>query len=119
MSHPCPVSPSCGQCRYCQLWEDPVWRERWQAQQEGRELPPLETPAKVSAYVQPVAQEPCIHLGEPTGERRECDSCQGKVEIKLRACGVYGNCTTHKRIDGIACCVGCPRYLPIVLYRAS
>lgn len=52
----------------------------------------------------------CINLGELTGERRQCPSCNGNVEVKLMTCSVYGSCTIGKKIDGIACCQGCPDY---------
>ncbi len=50
----------------------------------------------------------CPHLGTDTGRRVLCDSCRGKVELKVLACGVYGECTVGKRVDGVAgCCSGC------------
>lgn len=113
MSHPCPVDPPCGQCRFCVRYrDDPVFRERWDARERGEILPQVERPKAKG-------QEPCIHLGEPTGERQVCDTCSGKVEIKLMACDVYGKCTTYKKLDGVACCIGCPTYQAVTLYRAS
>ena len=53
---------------------------------------------------------PCVHLGDPTGERVLCQTCRGHVEIKLMACAVFGVCTTHKPLPRIACCQGCPDY---------
>ena len=29
------------------------------------------------------------------------------------ACGVFGVCTVGKRLEGVACCVGCESYTPI------
>lgn len=52
----------------------------------------------------------CVHLGDATGERRQCPTCTGKVEIKLLACAVHDRCTTHKAIDGVACCATCKDY---------
>lgn len=54
----------------------------------------------------------CIHLGKETGERKLCPTCSGKVEVKLRSCEIYGKCTTHKKVDDIACCQGCSNYEP-------
>jgi hypothetical protein len=51
---------------------------------------------------------PCIHLGGETGERRNCPTCQGHVEVKLRECALHGQCSTRKKLDNIACCAGCP-----------
>jgi hypothetical protein len=53
-----------------------------------------------------VKRGPCIHLGEPTGDKRECVTCNGKVMIKLRKCAVHKVCTTHKPI-GWQCCASC------------
>jgi hypothetical protein len=55
---------------------------------------------------------PCRHRGAATGERVLCPTCQGKVELKLFACGLHGRCTTHKPAPGLACCGDCPDYDP-------
>src|SRR6185312_14073365 len=58
----------------------------------------------------------CKHLGKETGQRRICPTCQGHVEVKLYECGVFGECTTHKPIEGLACCAPaarCPAYQPV------
>ena len=57
-------------------------------------------------------ESPCVHLGKDTGLRRMCPSCRGHVEVKLRECSIYGQCTTQKRIDGLACCQNCQSYKP-------
>ena len=49
----------------------------------------------------------CAHLGQETGETRECPSCRGRVLLKLRACAVHGRCTTHRPVEGAACCLTC------------
>jgi hypothetical protein len=55
---------------------------------------------------------PCVHLGEATGERRECASCMGNVRIKLKSCAVFGQCTEIKKVgDDVACCLSCHRYI--------
>lgn len=60
---------------------------------------------------QPVVKRTvCINLGEATGDRRECGSCRGTVLIKLMSCSVHGECTTYKKLDGVACCQGCVDY---------
>jgi len=69
-----------------------------------RDHPP---PAPVQKAPEP---KPCAHLGGPTGERVRCPSCRGHVEVKLQACTMHGRCTTHKRVEGVACCQGCPDY---------
>lgn len=70
-----------------------------------------------------VSTLPCAHLGEVTGETVQCPSCRGTVLLKLFECGVYGQCTLKKDIEGVACCNGtkdrsgrqqsCPSYSPL------
>jgi hypothetical protein len=83
-SHSCPPKPT--PCRWCRA-NVPVT------------LAVAPTGAKRGA---------CRHLGADTGGRRLCDSCGGRVELKVMACGVHGMCTAGKRVDGVACCTGCP-----------
>lgn len=58
----------------------------------------------------PVARSACAHLGPETGGAVECPTCAGTVRLKLMACAVHGQCTTAKRVEGVACCAGCPDY---------
>jgi hypothetical protein len=60
----------------------------------------------VSAVSRPL----CRFLGDYTGEESECETCAGRVRIKLRTCAVYGSCTEAKPLPGTACCVGCVSY---------
>ena len=53
---------------------------------------------------------PCANIGNPTGATVECPTCNGKVRLKLFACAAHGQCTTGKRVAGVACCVGCGEY---------
>lgn len=62
------------------------------------------------AKAPPVA--PCVHRGEPTGEAIQCPTCEGNVALKVLACTVHGECTVAKKVDGKACCQGCPDYAP-------
>lgn len=55
---------------------------------------------------------PCVHLGEPTGETRECKTCGGSVKLKLLTCEIHGLCTVARRVDGVACCNGCKDHTP-------
>jgi hypothetical protein len=55
---------------------------------------------------------PCANLGDET-RRVDCAGCGGKrTQIKVFACAIHGECTIGKRLDGIACCVGCGDYSP-------
>jgi len=50
----------------------------------------------------------CVHLGGPTGELAICDSCTGRVQLKVMSCGVHGGCLPGpKRSPGVATCRGC------------
>lgn len=66
-------------------------------------------------YVQkpPMQQKKwCSHLGQPTGAKELCNTCTGRVELKVFACAVHGTCTVARRVPGQACCNGCKDYLP-------
>lgn len=57
-------------CRLCWLYHnDPRYHALWSGQ-------PVST----------LPRPPCVHLGDATGNRRLCDSCNGKVELKLFEC---------------------------------
>ncbi len=72
-------------------------------------------PSDPNAPLPPKPHGVCVHLGEATGERRECSGCFGRVEIKLMVCAVHTKCTTYKQLDGVACCRGCDDYSPAVV----
>jgi hypothetical protein len=50
----------------------------------------------------------CVHLGDPTGEVRECETCAGRVRLKVRACSVHGTCTEGQPVAGSVFCGTCP-----------
>lgn len=53
---------------------------------------------------------PCASVGEFL--RTElCTTCAGKVQIKLFACDVHGECTARTQIGAIAVCHGCKQYV--------
>ncbi len=49
----------------------------------------------------------CALLGDPTGEMRLCETCTGKVELKVMVCSVHGACTIGRKVDGLECCASC------------
>lgn len=64
---------------------------------------------------------PCHHLGEPTGETRDCSFCGGAKNISLLSCAIHGRCTTERHLayrekDGgwvqVAFCLSCTEYQP-------
>ena len=52
----------------------------------------------------------CVHRG---GElrRQECSSCQGRVQVKVFACPLHGECTVEKPV-GVQVCESCPDRKP-------
>lgn len=50
---------------------------------------------------------PCRHRGGSVGSV-ECESCSGKVSVKVFGCELHGRATIRQRIDGAACCQTCP-----------
>ena len=55
--------------------------------------------------------EPCSYIGNQM-RLQECDTCSGKVQIKLFGCAKYGECSIGKALSGIACCANCNEYEP-------
>jgi hypothetical protein len=51
-------------------------------------------------------ESPCIHRGEST-RSVECNSCRGRVRVKVFACSVHGECTIKKRAGELKTCLGC------------
>lgn len=66
---------------------------------------------KPALKIVPRLPDACANLKAPTGESVECGSCQGRVSLKLFECQVHGTCTIGKKVDGRACCKGCPDYV--------
>ena len=60
-----------------------------------------------------VKRGPCKHRGEATSERRECDSCTGKVKIKVFECEIFSRCTIFKDVGLPVCYNSCERYEPL------
>lgn len=69
-----------------------------------------------SLLPKPTATGPtrCKNLGEDTGKQVICQSCGGKVQLKVFQCSVFGECTIGKRTNELACCDRqCEEYEPI------
>jgi hypothetical protein len=62
----------------------------------------------------PVASRPCAHRGEVVREE-DCDSCHGRVRLKVFECSMHGACSLARPIESVACCEGCPDYKPLPL----
>jgi hypothetical protein len=70
-------------------------------------------PAKRGEKPPPVIAD-CPHRSaEPVGEV-ECQTCRGKVELKVFACAVaaHPSCTIAKAVAGHHCCTGCAERPP-------
>jgi len=61
------------------------------------------------AEVLEARRAPCVHRGEATGELRDCETCAGRVRLKVLACAIYGACTVDQPA-GLQCCATCPDY---------
>lgn len=94
-------SEKCPESRPCDAVVSEAFRDVMEAYAQGQPSP--EPKPRVE-------RKRCEHLLEMLGELRVCNSCCGHVEIKLVRCYIYGKCTTHKRVDGVACCATCPDY---------
>lgn len=88
-----------------QLNSRPKMRAFFEARAEGHSL------------VVHVPRPQCKYLGSATGNTPQCLSCQGTVRIKTFACAVHGECTTHKPITNVACCMSCDWYCSTSLGR--
>jgi len=49
---------------------------------------------------------PCSHRGEST-RSVECNSCRGRVRVKVFACDLHEECTIKKRAGELKTCLGC------------
>ena len=61
------AEPAADGCAYCLIRDVAFHRERWTTGV---------TPATSGPPAVP-NRGPCVHLGEPTGELRECETCRG------------------------------------------
>lgn len=64
------------------------------------------TPSISTAPPSPLIPD-CIYRGESPGGTIPCNTCRGRVELKLYSCKVYGECTLGKKVDGVASCKNC------------
>jgi hypothetical protein len=82
------------QCRLCWLYHhEPAYQALWNE--------PALTPAV------------CQHRGPDLGVKLPCPGCPGAVRLTLFACALHGRCTPSTKLADIACCLGCPDYLPL------
>lgn len=57
--------------------------------------------------------KPCIHLGQSNNRFALCNTCNGKVQIKLHNCKVHGQCSPNKILSDVASCQHCSDYSPL------
>ena len=103
--------------------------------------PKIRVPHKIDGQVVPnsylmadaTPETPCLHLGEQTGEKADCLPCNqktgGRVQLKLTACAVHGQCwpgrqgETKDPGEAVRWCARCeeyeprPRALPAIVTR--
>jgi hypothetical protein len=55
---------------------------------------------------------PCKFLGKPTSDKIECESCKGKVMLKLSECFIKGRCLPKSKFEKPPTnqCHGCQSY---------
>ena len=51
----------------------------------------------------------CVHLGHVAGSV-ECDSCAGRVHLKVFRCALHGQCTIAREVPGFTSCLQCRDY---------
>jgi hypothetical protein len=73
------------ECPPCRLYRDDP---RYRAVMDGRH------PSRP-----PRPPETCPHRGGPTGELVPCESCGGRVMLKVYACSAFGKCTVSECRD--------------------
>lgn len=97
MTLPC----QCDGPGYCERFSQDMNPYRWKLCQTREDYR--------SRWDQNVEHYKCEHFGAYTNESRLCQSCKGKVKIKIFDCAIHGKCTFSKCFaDGsIACCKGC------------
>lgn len=103
--------------RSIELWEGTA-PDRTLAQTEAYRKMMLARPKPGTTTAKPAngitarTKSPCVHLGEPTGDKVVCGPCGGNVQLKVLKCAVHRECTVAKKVDGSACCEGCKDYEP-------
>jgi hypothetical protein len=97
-------------CKLCwRYWQSDTWHRRWGG--TGRMINGTIVEGAAAAVKRASAE--CRHRGEPTGEQRQCGTCPGSVSVKVFGCSVHGACTLAKKVEGLACCKGCPDREPV------
>ena len=97
----------CEQPGFCPVFERDMSPRQHQICR-GEVLTPKQCEA-YRAHWRALARGPCAHLGEEV-RREQCQSCCGKVLLKIYACAVHGECTPQMPLAGVACCGGCTDY---------
>lgn len=94
-----------GECRKCWHWEHtPQMRAAWGGNPNdctpvaSRTIPPAGGPG------------PCVYRGEPTGGLATCNTCTGRVQLKVHECEKHGRCVLDKAAAGVKSCKTCGDY---------
>lgn len=104
MPRPC----VCGKCRLCELYETRAdYRAHWDKVSGVTTAPKKRKASWVSAPIERVKRKTCSHLGSDLGKLVECNTCKGKVQLKVFFCDVHGECTQGKKAQGLPCCENC------------
>lgn len=65
-----------------------------------------------AARIIPIHVGGCCHFGSEI-RRISCPTCSGNVKVKVFACSLHKECTVHKQLENIACCLTCQDYVQI------
>ena len=67
---------------------------------------PIKCVCELHSDSRPIPYSGCIHRSDEL--RRElCSTCRGRVDVKVFACDIHGECTIGKKLPGITCCSEC------------
>lgn len=98
------------------------YRAKWAKKKVGMQHPTIrkhiiaKSKANTNRPKQPPRKPPkpklhCIHLGQATGEQKECKSCNKTLSYhSVYNCALHGNCTITRSFEPLACCKTCGNY---------
>jgi SAM-dependent methyltransferase len=54
----------------------------------------------------------CRHRGDETGDRVQCPTCRGRVQLKVFSCAIHGTCVLEKPNGSVRDCASCADHEP-------
>jgi hypothetical protein len=107
------MSCTCEQHGFCPVYGIPMTEHLWKICR-GEVLTPEACAAYRANWARMTPGQPpkdnadCVHRG---GElrREQCESCTGRIQVKIFACTVHSECTLGS-LPGVLRCAGCVDY---------